>query len=84
MYRIRVSHSKNAGSIQTETKLNLILSIIKNYETFSKIPTFGMKFLHNLQGQLSGFHCLIFVVKFSSESQYLISVGAKFQIISPK
>ena len=49
MYRIRVSHSKNAGSIQTETKLNLTLSRIKNYETFSKNSTFGMKFLHNLQ-----------------------------------
>ena len=56
MYRIRVSHSKKAGSIQTETKVNLILSRIMNYETFSKNPTFGMKFLHNLQGQLSGFH----------------------------
>ena len=54
MYRIRVSHSKNAGSIQTDTKLNLILSRVKNYETFSKNPTFGMKFLHNLQRQLSG------------------------------
>ena len=84
MYRIRVSHSKNAGSIQTETKLHLILSRVENYETFSKNPTFGMKFLHNLQGQLSGFHCLIFVVKFSSASQYLISVGTKFQIIGPK
>ena len=64
MYRIRVSHSKNSGSIQIETRLNLILSRNKNYETFSKNSTFGMKFLHNLQGQLSGFHCLIFVVKF--------------------
>ena len=38
----------------------------------------------NLQGQLLGFHCRILRIKLSSESQYFISLGIRFQITGPK
>ena len=44
----------------------------------------GIKFLHILQGQALGLHCLILLTKEASVSQFFISFGIKFHIISPK
>ena len=43
-----------------------------------------MKFLHILQGQVSGLHCLILLIKEASVSKFFISFGIKLHIIGPK
>ena len=43
-----------------------------------------MKFLHVLQGQGSGLHYLILLIKEASVSQFFNSVGIKLHIIRPK
>ena len=63
----------------------LLLPGIKGLrDFFSTNPMLGIQCLHNLQGQLLGFHYRILGIKLSSESLYFISVGIKFQIICPK
>ena len=43
-----------------------------------------MKFLHILQGQASGLHCVILLIKEASVSQLFIFLGIKLHIIGPK
>ena len=43
-----------------------------------------MKSLHILQGQASGLHCLILLIKEASVLHFFISLGIKLHIIGPK
>ena len=43
-----------------------------------------MKFLHILQGQASGLHCLILLIKEASVPQLFIFLGIKLHIIGPQ